>query len=52
MMPPPQKKRKLPHKQIIKLLEGLVPSVKEIQFEKFFSENYEPEYGESQLQNF
>lgn len=50
-MPPPAKRRKLSHKQIIRLLEGLVPTVGENHFEKFFSENYRPEVGEGKLKN-
>lgn len=48
-MPPPVKKRKLTHKQIIKLLESIVPTVQENHFEKFFSENYQAEEGEGKL---
>lgn len=46
LMPPPTKKRRLTHKHIIKLLESVVPTVQENQFEKFFSENYQPGEGE------
>lgn len=52
-MPPPPKKKKLSnnlsHKQIIKLLESVVPAVKESKFEKFFGQNYQPQAGEGKL---
>lgn len=45
-MPPPPKQRKLTHKQMVKLLKGLVAPVEANSFEKFFSENYQRDEGE------
>nr|XP_023023262.1 uncharacterized protein LOC111511484 [Leptinotarsa decemlineata] len=46
--PSPPKRRKLSSKQVEKLFNSLIvaPAVKEMKFEKFFSQNYQPQLGE------
>ncbi|XP_072393138.1 uncharacterized protein [Diabrotica undecimpunctata] len=50
MGPPPAKRRKLTHKQIEKLLTSKIKPVKEMKFEKFFSQNYHPGFDEGDIQ--